>query len=198
MGLWEAREQIINLPLGTYTGGDVLLFSDGRPPVVREFRDMAFRTLVDPGIEFSCTMFEPPLITDDEGTGEVERLTIGDKSKRTIPVKTPLQDEDGFVVTLLDIPASGDGVVRPPVISVSFSSIASGDGIVDESALLNPGSADDDNVFRFDEFDQKWIHNLRTKYLTAPGTYTIVVVSGDSDAYTVNQDSCTISFERTW
>ena len=70
--------------------------------------------------------------------------------------------------------------------------------MIQATPLLPLGSANDDNIFRFDLDSGQWIYNLGTKLFTAPGTYTVMVSSGDASEYTIeNQNgACIQTFER--
>ena len=102
-----------------------------------------------------------------------------------------LTDAAGFAVTDLDIAA-------PPVINVLFGSQVFGEVPPDTEDLLPLGSANDDNIFRFDLDSGQWIYNLGTKLFTAAGTYIVMVASGDTSEYTVSGPggSCVQTFER--
>ena len=142
-------------------------------------RDFAF---ANPTPELICHGYNSPFD---------QPLALKKKSKRTIPVKLELVDEDGFIVTDLDIVAS-------PVITVLYNGAVIGEVPPDDGDLLPNGSANDDNVFRFDSDSSQWIYNLGTKQFKAPGTYTVMVASGDTSEYTINSPNgaCVQTFER--
>jgi hypothetical protein len=142
-----------------------------------------------PVSEYSCGGYTSALDKDNPATTDIELLKVKGKAK-TIPVKTKLLDENGFEVTDMDIATD-----KRPVIQVTFESAASGSGIVDDSALLNPGHADDGNQFTYDLYEQNWQYFLGTKGL-AEGTYTITMKSADTSEYTINEASCSIQFQK--
>jgi hypothetical protein len=122
---------------------------------------------------YTCVGFEPPM---DVGPVKV-------KKNRALPLKMQLFDEDGFVVT-------DESIEAPAVIEVRFTSQVGGDPIdvSDDAVAVGLGTAG--NQFVFTE-DEKWQYNLKTKNLTATGTYFISVVPGDS--YVINPP-CAASF----
>lgn len=164
---------------------DIFMIEDGL-----RIGSISFQEIINNTPEYSCTGFEPPLIEDDLSTVAVERLAISKKSKRVIAVKTGLVDADDNKITDLDIP-----VWKEPVINVLFNNNLIGDGLPGDS-LLGPGNADSGNQFRFDPYGIIWIFNLGTKELKASGVYDISMTSADQSLYTINEASCTISFER--
>lgn len=135
--------------------------------------------------QLSCNGFLPPFDRP---------LALKKKAKRAIPVKIELTDADGFTVTDLDIAA-------PPVINVLFNAQVFGEVPLDTDDLLPLGSANDDNIFRFDPDSGlgEWVYNLGTKQFQAEGTYTVMVASGDTSEYEISAPSggaCTETFER--
>jgi hypothetical protein len=132
--------------------------------------------------ELTCYGFMPPFD---------QSLSLKQKEKRAIPVDMVLVDADGYTVTDADIAA-------PPVINVYFEGQVFGETPPDTDDLLPLGSANDDNIFRFDIVAKQWIYNLGTKQFTAAGTYTVMVDSGDTSEYTINgpDGACLQTFER--
>jgi hypothetical protein len=120
-------------------------------------------------------------------TGTVEQLILNSKDRRTIPVKMQILSSGS--------PVTDATLTVPPVITVTYTSgiLAVAVSPVD---LLSPGLAEDGNSFRYDAPTTRWIFNLGTKALTASGTYTIGVVSGDDSAYTLDVSTCMIPFAR--
>jgi len=132
--------------------------------------------------ELACSGFLPPFD---------QPLSLKKKVKRAIPVDMVLTDADGFTITDTDI-------VAPPVINVLFGAQVYGVMPPDTDDLLPLGSANDDNIFRFDIDSWQWIYNLGTKQFTAAGTYTVTVASGDETEYTIDTSGgqCTQTFVR--
>jgi len=127
-------------------------------------------------VPFSCLGFEPPM---DGGPVTVQ-------GNRALPLKAQLFDADGFAVTDLDI-------VAPPVIQVLFDTGMGGDPVDVTGDALPAGQGTEGNQFEFGV--DKWQFNLKTTNLTAEGTYTITMISGDESEYTINP-SCTAEFVR--
>ena len=102
-----------------------------------------------------------------------------------------LADADGYTVTDADIAA-------PPVINVYFEGQVFGEMPPDSDDLLPIGSANDDNIFRFDIDAGQWVYNLGTKQFMAAGTYTVMAASGDTLEYTISGPggACMQTFER--
>ena len=129
----------------------------------------------------ACDGFMPPFD---------QSIAIGKKTKRAIPVKLALIDEQGFPITDFDID-------EPPVINVLFGGTVYGESPPDDADLLPLGSANDDNVFRFDPLTEEWIYNLSTKQFTQPGIYHVDVVSGDGTEYLIEDNgTCEQNFVR--
>jgi hypothetical protein len=113
-------------------------------------------------------------------------LTLKAKKNGAIPVKMQLFDVDGYLVIDTDLTAL-------PVVNVSFAP-SNGDPAEDVTdALLPVGQANDDNIFRFDLDEDKFIYNLSSKPYKAPGDYTVTAVAGDS-SYDI--EGCSQTFTR--
>jgi hypothetical protein len=116
----------------------------------------------------TCEGFLPPL---SRGTIQLN------KGGRTLPLKALLADGAGAPVTKA-------GVAAPPVVQVLFTPIA-GTTQVDVSASVAPaGRSNLGNAFRLG--GGKWMYNLKTSKLAAPGTYTILLGTGDAAEYQVD------------
>jgi hypothetical protein len=139
--------------------------------------------------EYFCSAFENPLIHDDPNTGPVEQLILNAKERRTVPVKLQISDSNNAPLTAAELSV-------PPVATVMYTSSVIGSVATEVTDLLSPGQADDGNSFRYDSTSQRWIFNLSTKNLTATGTYTVGVTSGDTAAYSLNVSNCAIAFAR--
>lgn len=121
----------------------------------------------------SCVGFESPM---DAGSVKV-------KKNRVLPLKGQMFDLDGFDMTDADIAAS-------PMIQVLFDS-GVGDAIDVTEEALAAGEGSEGNEFEFGV--DYWRFNLKTSNYTAPGTYTITMVSGDATEYVIDP-SCAGSF----
>ena len=79
------------------------------------------------------------------------------------------------------------------MLQVIFSS-ALGDPPVDVTEdALPAGQSSEGNNFSYDFGSEQWRYNLKTNNYSAPGTYTLQLVSGDNDEYTV-QPVCETAF----
>ena len=113
-------------------------------------------------------------------------LTLKAKKNGAIPVKMQLYDVDGYLVI-------DDDLAAQPVVNVSFAP-SNGDPSQDVTdALLPTGQANDDNVFRFDLDEGKFIYNLSSKPYQAAGNYTVTAVAGDSS---YELEGCSQTFTR--
>jgi hypothetical protein len=123
---------------------------------------------------YSCIGFDPPM---DKGAVKV-------KKNRVLPLKAQLLDDNGNLLTDLDIAA-------PPVIQVMYQSQPGEDPEDVTDQALSAGMGTEGNKFEFD--GEKWHFNLKTKNYTASGTYTISMVSGDESEYVIDP-TCTAVF----
>ncbi len=135
-----------------------------------------------PIAEVDCSGFMPPFD---------QPLSLKTKVKRAIPVDIVLTDDAGSTVTDMDITAL-------PVINVLFNAQTFGEVPPNTDDLLPLGSANEDNIFRFDTDSGQWVYNLGTNQFRAAGTYTVKVASGDTSEYTINgpNGACLQTFER--
>lgn len=144
---------------------------------------LAFGAFISSSVpDLACAGFAPPFD---------RALSLKNKNKRVIPVDIVLTDADGYIVTDFNITA-------PPVINVLFDGTTPyGDG-TDSEELLPVGSANEDNLFRYDPDTGQWIYNLGTKQFGAAGTYKVTVASGDELEYTIAtpDGACSQTFER--
>lgn len=127
---------------------------------------------VDPALE--CVGFDAPM---DQGPVTVRK-------NRVLPLKARLYFNDGSLVTDTDL-------VAPPVVEVTFKPNGANDVIDVTDLALPAGSSSEGNQFHLDEVGT-WVYNLRVGNYTAPGTYTVTIVSGDEDTYRI--DSCSAQF----
>jgi hypothetical protein len=140
--------------------------------------NQAFELEGDDGIVYTCIdPFDAPFDVP---------LTLKSKKNSTLPVKMQLFDADGYVVTDADLSAS-------PVISVSFAPSSGGSSEDVSDDVLPAGKANDDNIFRYDLEEDKFIYNLSTKSYKASGEYTVTAVAGDS-SYEI--EGCSETFTR--
>ena len=114
--------------------------------------------------------FESPL-----GNGPV---TV--KKNRVLPLKVELRNENNDVIS------DGD-ITSPPVLQVFYDS-----GVPEEDPedvteeTLSTGWGTEGNRFEYDISTGLWRFNLKTKNYTAVGTYTLSIISGDAEEYTID------------
>lgn len=124
---------------------------------------------------YSCAGYEPPM----------DSSPVAVKGKnRTLPFKAELE-EDGSLVTDADIYAL-------PVIQVLYNSGQGGDPIDVTDFALPAGQGTEGNEFVFTD-EGKWQFNLKLKNYTAPGTYTVIMVSGNELEYRI-EPTCEAQF----
>ena len=141
-----------------------------------DLHTLAFSTDPEPVPEFSCVGFEKPM-----NNGPV----MGQK-KRVLPFKAQLTDNDGNIIIDADI-------ISPPVIQVLKGDTGRSNPPIDvTSEELPAGHGTEGNQFVFTS-DGKWRFNLKTKNYSAPGTYTISILTGNSTEYVINPP-CTATF----
>jgi hypothetical protein len=126
----------------------------------------------------SCVGFDAPFDVP---------ISLKAKVNRAIPLKMQLF-ANGTPITDLNIGGPA------PVVNVKFS--AGGGPAIDVTDQLAPwGQSSDGNQFRFDPTSGRWVFNLGTKSFTAPGTYTVTAVPGDT-SYAISP-TCTGQFVRS-
>jgi hypothetical protein len=113
-------------------------------------------------------------------------IALKKKQDRAIPIKMTLKNSIEQVVT--------DASIASPVVNIEFTPNGSTDAVNVTSQLLPLGSANDDNIFRFDPPTSKWIYNLGTKFFGAPGMYRVKALPGNTD-YNID-GSCSGTFVR--
>jgi hypothetical protein len=121
----------------------------------------------------NCVGFAPPM---DKGPVIV-------RQNRALPFKAQLFDQSGTAFTDTQLGSA------PPVINVSYDA-GTGSQPTDVTALAVPaGLGTPGNQFVF--ADGVWQFNLKTTNYTAPGTYRVTILPGDS--YTI-EPACSGSF----
>lgn len=124
----------------------------------------------------SCWGFAPPL---DKGP-----ITVKGKN-RALPLKAQLLDSNNLPVTDQDI-------LTPPKVQVLYDEGIGGVPVDVEDDVLSAGQGTEGVYFVYTENEQ-WQFNLKTGNHSAPGTYLIEMVSGDSTEYIV-EPTCEVSF----
>lgn len=105
----------------------------------------------------------------------MDNYPVKTKKGRVFPLKMKLYDDNGNELTENDLP-------EPPVVQVKYSRPV-GNGVWDQSHLiLYSGKGTDGNQFVFDS-NGIWQFNLQSKNYSAPGTYEVVVISGEPLTY---------------
>jgi hypothetical protein len=123
--------------------------------------------------EFSCVDFESPM---NNGPVVV-------KINRVLPLKANLVDQYGSLLIDSDI-------ISRPVLRVRRIAEGSISDVSDQSLFAGQGTEVNQFVFTS---EGKWQFNLMTKNYSAPGTYTISILSGNSSEYVI-KPSCTATF----
>ena len=139
-----------------------------------ENRAIAYATFPPVPI-FSCVGFESPM---DSGPVKV-------KKNRVLPLKANLVNGDGNTII-------GTDIFSPPVLHVDWVSTGGSTAIDVTEEALPAGQGTSGNQFVFTS-DGIWQFNLMTKNYSAPGTYTISMITGDSLEYGINP-YCTATF----
>ena len=129
--------------------------------------------IVPQGEPLACIGFDAPMNT-----------VVKVKKNRVLPLKVQLMDANGQYVDDL-------GLASKPALQVLFDSAISpmAEDVTDQS--LPSGVGTDGNQFEF--LDGKWQYNLKAKNFSAPGTYTVSLVSGDSGEYRI-EPNCSTQF----
>jgi hypothetical protein len=116
---------------------------------------------------YACVGFERPL---DHGPVTIRR-------NLALPLKAELFDQDGFALRRADLSA-------PPVVQVTYQSgiSATPEDVSDEAMSVGRGGDTNEFVFLLG----KWRYYLRVRNYSAPGTYTMTMISGDEADYRVD------------
>lgn len=123
----------------------------------------------------TCQGFLPPF----------NRTLTLKKGGRTIPLKAFLFDDAGA-------PATKSLLTAPPLVQLLYAEEAGAEPI-DVTAFVAPaGRSNKGQAFRGTR-EGKWMFNLKTKKFLPPGTYTVLVSSGDGTGYVVDP-ACTGTF----
>ena len=129
-----------------------------------------------PQTTLTCEGFDSPMDTHP--------VTVSGQN-RALPLQARLIGSDSSPITDTDI-------VAAPVVQVLYASGVGGDPTDVTDYALPAGMGTDGNSFEFTG-NLKWQYNLKTKNYSAPGTYTISIVSGDDAEYVINPP-CVTSF----
>lgn len=119
----------------------------------------------------SCVGFEPPMAN----------YPVTVKKNRALPLKAELFDAEGS-------PVFGSDLIAPPILKVWQAPEA--DDVSDDA--LPAGQGTEGNQFVFTD-DFKWQFNLKTSNYSGPGTYTVIMESGDSSEYVIDP-TCVTEF----
>ena len=122
---------------------------------------------VDAAPAYACQGFKPPL-----ADGPVTA-----RGKRALPLKAELFDQDGVALTDTDLGAR-------PVLQVRYQSGIDGtpEDVSDQILWVGRGTAGNAFVFSGSE----WRFNLKISNYTAPGTYTMTMISGNGAEYRID------------
>lgn len=113
----------------------------------------------------TCAGFSPPM----------ENYPVAVKKNRVLPLKAEVLNADGSLMTDRDIDAQ-------PIVQIWFESGDGGVAIDETVDALSVGQGDEGNQFVFTD-EGRWQFNLSTKPYTSPGTYTVLMASGDDSEY---------------
>jgi hypothetical protein len=122
---------------------------------------------IDAAPAYACRGFDSPLAAGP--------VTV--KGPRALPLKARLLDADGFAL-------ADDALGAPPVLQVHHQS-----GVGETPDDVSPqavgvGQGTDGNAFEFS--GSRWRFNLKTRNYTAPGIYTLTMISGDETEYRID------------
>jgi hypothetical protein len=122
----------------------------------------------------SCAGFAPPM----------KNYPVAVKKNRVLPLKAELLDAEGVLVL-------GGDLTAPPIFQVWYEY---GTTEEDDASFyaLPAGKGAEGNQFVFTD-DDKWQFNLKTSNYSGPGTYTVIMESGDPSEYVVIP-SCVTEF----
>jgi YVTN family beta-propeller protein len=132
--------------------------------------------------EIACSGFSAPFD---------QPVALKKKVNRAIPLKIQLTDGSGSIIT-------DQSIVARPVVNVLFNGQVFGTVPPDDSELLPPGVANEENIFRYDAASSQWVYNLGTKQFGATGIYEVTVAGGDDSEYilTAVNGACGQIFQR--
>lgn len=136
--------------------------------------DYDFISLTGPVPVLACEGFEAPLAN----------YPVTVKKNRALPLKARVLDSNGFEMTDSDLTAH-------PVVQVWFDSGGGGDALDVTGDVLSAGHGDDGNQFVFTD-SEKWQFNLKTDSYSAPGSYTVLMETGDDSEYVFDPACLTI------
>jgi hypothetical protein len=119
---------------------------------------------------FSCVGFEPPM---DQGP-------VTAKKNRALPLKAQLYRADGS-------PVAGMDVAVAPAIQVYYDPGTGEEPTDVTDQALSVGQGTEGNQFVYTE-DEKWQFNLKIKNFTSPGTYSVLIVTGDPSEYLIDSN----------
>ena len=121
-----------------------------------------------------CIGFEPPMAN----------YPVTAKKNRALPLKAEIFDAEGS-------PIFGSDLIAPPLLQIWHEyGTPEADDVSDDA--LPAGQGTEGNQFVFTE-DFKWQFNLKTSNYSGPGTYTVIMESGDPSEYVIDP-SCLTEF----
>lgn len=188
VGLFSRDDGIVPIPdamsLGSDTvsslpfGNSFVFDSTVAPPldpwVADDAANYGVRAAVRLVPALACEGFQPPL----------NRVVTMKTGGRTLPLKARLFDDAGAPVTL--------GLVEArPLVQLLYAATPDAAPVDVTDFVVPAGRSNQGQAFR--SAGAKWIYNLKTKKSLPPGTYTVLVASGDAMAYVVDP-TCTGTF----
>lgn len=185
LGAWNA--DLVNTGESfSYTGFNYeITLNSGGPVTVEKIVITLFAESIQIGSDqtlLSCVGFDSPF---------AQPIEIKKKTKKAIPAKIILKNNDDSIITGTDISA-------PPVINVEYEGVIYGDGAVNDASLEPVGASNEGNSFNFNSETHQWEYRIGTSQFSTPGTYTVSVRSGDESEYTIdsNSETCINTFTR--
>lgn len=194
------------LPFTGSTRVGIFLRDDGIVPVPTPPLSLGVDTTAPAGVSFVYdSAAAPPTWTADDAVNYGIRATVHavpaltcegflppfnrprtmKRGGRTIPLKVRLFDDTAAPVTAGLLSA-------PPLVELLYTP-EEGAEPIDVTAFVAPaGRSDRGQAFR-PAGEGKWIFNLKTKKFLPPGTYTVLMGSGDGTGYVV-EPTCTGTF----
>jgi hypothetical protein len=125
-------------------------------------------------LTLTCNGFEPPMAN----------YPVTAKKNRALPLKAELLHGEGLLVL-------GGDLTAPPILQVWQEYLTPDVEDVSDDALP-AGHGTEGNQFVFTD-DLKWQFNLKTSNYSGPGTYAVIMESGNSSEYAINP-SCLTEF----
>ena len=128
----------------------------------------------DDGVDSAVLEFEPPTLVCVGFEPPMDLDAVNVEKKRALPLNAQLFDGDGMPLTDANLAMS-------PVLQIMYTPENGDEAAVDvtyDVLAVGLGMVTPGNQFTFNI--DKWQYNMETNDYTAPGTYTLKMVAGDS------------------